>query len=85
MALRRESHDEVLPHRHRPVHRTLEPLSIEGREVRVYGDTAISLGAAHLRGQWRDRKLDRHYRYTNVYVLRDGRWQAVTSQVTGID
>jgi ketosteroid isomerase-like protein len=65
--------------------RTLEPLTLDGREVRVYGDTALSLGTAHLRGQWRERKFELHYRYTHVFVHRDGHWRVVAAHLTTLD
>ena len=62
--------------------RELEPLTIEEREVRVYGDTAVSVGRAHVRGHWVERKFDIRVRHTHVYVQRDGRWQAVAGHLT---
>lgn len=62
--------------------RELEPLTLEEREVRVYGGTAVTVGRVHLKGQWVERKLDLRLRYTHVYVQRDGRWQAVAAHLT---
>lgn len=64
--------------------RTLEPIMLEGREVQVYGGTVLTLGTAHLRGRWREHKIDRRYRYTNIYVQREGHWRAVASQWTAV-
>jgi len=62
--------------------RELEPLTVEERDVRVYGSTAVSVGKVHLRGHWVERKFDLRFRYTHVYVQRDGRWQAVAAHLT---
>jgi ketosteroid isomerase-like protein len=62
--------------------RELAPLTMEEREVRVYGGTAVTVGRVHLRGQWVERKLDLRLRYTHVYAQRDGRWQAVAAHLT---
>jgi hypothetical protein len=64
--------------------RTLEPVVLEDRQVRIYGETAVSTGRAKLRGRWRERPIALEFRFTNVYVLREGRWQAVASQVSVI-
>lgn len=62
--------------------RELEPLTLEEREVRVYGGTAVTVGRVHLKGQWVERRLDLRLRYTHVYVQREGRWQAVAAHLT---
>lgn len=48
----------------------------------MYGDTAVLLGRAHLRGKRVERKFDLRGRYTRAYVQRDGRWQAVAGHLT---
>lgn len=54
-------------------------------QVRVDGNVGVVTGIYHLKG--RDAKgqpIDRRIRYTDVYVKKDGRWQAVASQGTPI-
>jgi ketosteroid isomerase-like protein len=65
--------------------RTLEPLVLEDRRVRIYGDTAVSTGRAQLKGVWNDRPLAITFRYTDVFVLRAGHWLAVASHVSKIE
>jgi hypothetical protein len=50
----------------------------------VYGNTAVITGAGRFRVTARGEKLDNQLRYTNVWVLRDGRWQMVSWQSTKI-
>jgi len=60
--------------------------SIEPREmqVRVYGTTAVITGAGRFRVTARGQALDNQLRFTDVWVLRDGRWQMVSWQSTRI-
>ena len=50
--------------------------------VRIYGDTAVVTGRNTIKGAWEDIKRDISgpYRFTDVFVKRDGRWQCVASQ-----
>jgi ketosteroid isomerase-like protein len=48
--------------------------------VKVYGDTAVVWFTQHLVGPKDGRRLELTYRYLDVFVLRDGRWQCVASQ-----
>ncbi|MBU8894697.1 hypothetical protein DRW03_09245 [Corallococcus sp. H22C18031201] len=65
--------------------RSLEPLALDDRQARVYGDSAVTTGRAQLRGLWNDRPLAITFRYTNVFVLRDGHWLAVASHVSKVE
>jgi ketosteroid isomerase-like protein len=48
--------------------------------VKIYGDTAVVWFTLHLVGPKDGRRLELTYRYLDVFVLRDGRWQCVASQ-----
>ncbi len=52
--------------------------------VKVYGDTAVVWFSQHVVGPSKGRTLALDYRYLDVFVLRDGRWQAVASQSTKV-
>jgi ketosteroid isomerase-like protein len=52
--------------------------------VRVYGETAVITSRATLRGQSFNRDPAVQYRYTDVWVKQQGRWNAVASQATRI-
>ncbi len=55
-----------------------EPIAATDLQVNVYGDAAVLTGrrAYQVGGN--------EFRFTSVYVLRDGRWQCVARQVTSI-
>ena len=50
--------------------------------VKVYGDTAVVWFTQHMVGPSKGQRLEVTYRYIDVFVLRDGRWQCVASQST---
>ena len=50
--------------------------------VKEFGNTAVVWFTLHLVGPSRGQTLAIDYRYTDVFVLRDGRWQCVASQST---
>jgi ketosteroid isomerase-like protein len=51
-------------------------------EVGQYGDAAIATGRSILHGTRAGVPFVYHFRWTDVYVWRDGRWQAVSGQLT---
>ncbi|MGA9773019.1 MAG: DUF4440 domain-containing protein [Blastocatellia bacterium] len=58
-------------------------------KVRIYGDTAVLTGKVIQRGTYRDgpqkgQDYNLQHRYTDVYVKRNGRWQVVASQLSGL-
>ncbi len=64
---------------------TANPDVIESNEnfdmqVRVYGNTAVVIGGARERGTRNGTAYTDTYRWTDVFVKRGGRWQAVVSQ-----
>jgi ketosteroid isomerase-like protein len=58
--------------------------SMEHRDVvmRVYGDVVIVNGRTINKGHRQQRDVSGEFRYTRVYVKRDGQWRAVLSQYT---
>jgi ketosteroid isomerase-like protein len=51
--------------------------------VRMEGNTAVVVGVNHVKG--RDDKgvaFDRNFRFTDIFVKRDGRWQVLATQGT---
>jgi hypothetical protein len=52
--------------------------------IRVYGKSAVVKGHWTAVGQFRGVDVSGEFRYTDVYVKREGRWQAVASQITRI-
>ena len=55
-------------------------------KVRAYGDVAVVTGQNTIKGVWEDihRDISGPYRFTDVFVKRDGRWQCVASQSSRI-
>src|SRR5262245_32039155 len=54
-------------------------------DVKMQGDTAVVTGVSHNKGK--DEKgvsYDRRIRFTDVWVKRDGRWQALSSHATDV-
>lgn len=60
-------------------YKTIEPRDMK---VRVFGNTAIITAAAHITAVSNGQPVDNQLRYTDVWVLRDGRWQMVSWQST---
>ena len=60
------------------------PINSDDVQVHVYGGTAVVTSVAAQRGQRFNRDPKVRYRYTDVWVKRGGRWQAVASQATRI-
>jgi hypothetical protein len=50
--------------------------------VKVYRDTAVVWFTQHLVGPVQGKPTEVQYQYMDVWVVRDGRWQAVASQST---
>jgi quercetin dioxygenase-like cupin family protein/ketosteroid isomerase-like protein len=53
-------------------------------KVRVYGDTAVVTGRTTDKVSYKGTDLSGDYRFTDVFVNRDGRWQLVSTQVTRV-
>jgi ketosteroid isomerase-like protein len=51
-------------------------------KVRVFGDTAVVNGSAEQKSSNKASDTSGHYVWTDVFVKRHGRWQAVNSQDT---
>src|SRR5215203_904915 len=52
--------------------------------VRIYGTTGVVLGRTINEGHRGDRDVSGDFRYTRIYVKRNGRWQAILAQYTRI-
>jgi ketosteroid isomerase-like protein len=60
----------------------LEFETIADVKVRVFGDTAVVTGSANQKSSDKGKVTSGHYVWTDVFVKRQGRWQAVNSQDT---
>ena len=52
--------------------------------VKVYGDTAVVWFSLRVVGIRQGQRAETHLRYTDVWVVRDGRWLCVSSQSTQV-
>ena len=60
---------------------------MEPREmnVRVYGNAAVITGQSSVKATVDGREMAAELRFMDAWIQRDGRWQAVASQVTRIE
>lgn len=64
--------------------RKIESGSVDDLNVRMFGGTAVVTGRSVLAGSYQGKRASVTQRFTDVFVKRDGRWQAVASQGTQI-
>lgn len=57
---------------------------LDGFIVKVYRDTAVVWFTQYLVGPVKGKPTEVQYQYIDVWVIRDGRWQAVASQSTRV-
>jgi ketosteroid isomerase-like protein len=53
-------------------------------KVRIYGDTAVVTGRNMVKATYKDKDISGPYRFTDVFVKRDGRWQCVATQAVRV-
>jgi ketosteroid isomerase-like protein len=58
----------------------IDSSALDDFTVRIYGDTAVVWFSRHLEGPSQGRRLEVDYRFIDVFVWRDNRWQCVASQ-----
>lgn len=59
-----------------------ESMNVSDMVVRLYGDTAVVTARAEVKGRQLGEDFSGPYRYTRVWVRRNGRWQTVSYQAT---
>jgi ketosteroid isomerase-like protein len=52
--------------------------------VHCYGDTAVMMHRATMKGQFKGEDISGVYQNIHVFVKRDGRWQVVANQSTRV-
>lgn len=60
-----------------------EATSYDDVKVKVYGDVAIVAGRGTVKGRSKNGNFHTQYYSTNIFVKRDGRWQAVATHISG--
>jgi ketosteroid isomerase-like protein len=63
---------------------TIEPFETTDVVVRTYGDTAILTGRFLQKGTYKGQSFSGQFRYTDVYVKRNGIWRAVSAHASRI-
>lgn len=63
---------------------SLESTVLSGVKVRIYGNTGIVTGTDTEKGEYHGKDSSGKYLWTDVFVRRNGRWQAVSSQSTRV-
>lgn len=61
-----------------------ESMVPSGIEVKMFGDTAIVTGTSKDKGTYKGQDISGEYRFTDVFVKRDGKWMAVSTHVTRV-
>ncbi|HEY0944661.1 MAG TPA: nuclear transport factor 2 family protein [Opitutaceae bacterium] len=61
-----------------------ESLNVDTLQIRIYGGTAVVFGLETQRSTHLGNDVSGQYRFTDVFVKRDGRWQCVATQLTRI-
>jgi ketosteroid isomerase-like protein len=57
---------------------------LDNMKVRVYGDTAVVTYGSTDKGSYKGKDISGRYRWTDVFVNRNGHWQIVSGQGTPI-
>ncbi|HJP95824.1 MAG TPA: nuclear transport factor 2 family protein [Candidatus Saccharimonadales bacterium] len=60
----------------------MEAFKLDDINVRVFGGTAVVTGRSRLQVAFKGQSNSSLFRYTRVYVKRNGRWQVVAQQLT---
>jgi ketosteroid isomerase-like protein len=63
---------------------TFESLKIDDMKVRIYGDTVIVSGVETEKSKYKDKDTSGTYRFTDVFVRRDGQWRAIASHISRV-
>jgi ketosteroid isomerase-like protein len=62
----------------------MESSKSEDMKVQVYRDTAVVTYRSTDKGNYKGNDISGRYRWTDVFVKRNGRWQVVSTQGTRI-
>lgn len=63
----------------------LESINLGDLKVRVFGDTAVVLGSDDEKSSYKGKDTSGHWLWMDVFVKRNGRWQAVASNSTVVN
>jgi len=60
----------------------IDVLDIDDVRVRVFDDVAVVTGRTHVVGRYAETSYDARLRFTDLFIRRSGRWQAVASHTS---
>jgi ketosteroid isomerase-like protein len=61
-----------------------ESFHLDDLKVRVFGDTVIAYGLETEKSKYDGKDTSGQYRFTDVFIKRDGRWQAVSTHMSRV-
>jgi ketosteroid isomerase-like protein len=59
-----------------------QSIELSDLKVHIYGNTAVAAGTSTIKGMYKGQDISGRYRFTDTWVKRNGKWQAVASQST---
>ncbi len=62
----------------------IESSSSSNFVIRIYGDMAVAIAEGRIKGSYKSNGFDNRYRYTDVWIRRNGRWKVVNTQITDL-
>ncbi len=62
----------------------LATYKLDEMKVRVHGEVAVVTGRNTIKATYMGKDMSGAYRFTDVFVKRDGRWQVLTTQGTAV-
>lgn len=63
----------------------IESFKIDDLKVRIIGDTAVAYGLETEKSTYKGKDSSGQYRFTDVFVKRNGVWQAVATHVSKVE
>jgi ketosteroid isomerase-like protein len=59
-----------------------QSIELSDLKVHIYGNTAVAAGTSTIKGTYKGQDISGKYRFTDTWVKRNAKWQAVASQST---
>jgi ketosteroid isomerase-like protein len=59
-----------------------QSIELSDLKVHIYGNIAVAAGTSTIKGTYKGQDITGKYRFTDTWVKRNGKWQAVASQST---
>jgi ketosteroid isomerase-like protein len=63
----------------------IESIDYGDMKTRVYGDCAVVIGRASVKGSWDGNDIGGDYAFTDTFVKKGSAWKQVASQITRIE